>query len=186
MFTIIGLFIFAKNGDMLPRINKVKGVHPGSLIRRELKIRGVKSTELASSINEHKQTISAILNERRAINPKLSIKLGKEFKVSEDYFMILQSSYDVKRESESFEKPKPNIDVFRKALFWDTDINKIDWIEHRKSIIKRVLERGNKREINELISFYGKGNLARISKSIDLNRMSSFDNNLEEFILKSS
>ncbi|MAY84485.1 MAG: addiction module antidote protein, HigA family [Flavobacteriales bacterium] len=168
---------------MLPRINKVKGVHPGSLLKRELKKRGIRSSELAAAIDEHKQTISAILNERRGINPKLSIKLGEEFNVAEDYFMILQSAYDVKMEYELIEKPKPNIENFRRALFWDTDLNKIDWDRNSKAVIKRVMERGNENEINEIISYYGKKRLQRAVKSIDKNRLPSFDRNVEEYLM---
>ena len=88
---------------MLPKLSKIKGVHPGAILRRELKIRNLKSNDLAVCISEHKQTISAILNKRRSINPKLSIKLSKQFNVDDDYFMLLQSSYDVKIATLEFE-----------------------------------------------------------------------------------
>jgi len=58
---------------MLPDIEKIKGVHPGAILKRELKILCIKGSELANIIQEHKQTISAVLNKRRAINPALSI-----------------------------------------------------------------------------------------------------------------
>ncbi len=37
----------------------------------------------------------------------------------------------------------PNLSVLRKILFWDTDINKIDWYKQYKAIIQCILERGN-------------------------------------------
>ena len=111
---------------MLPELTKIKGVHPGAILRRELKIQGLSASQLANSINEHKQTISAILNKKRNINPKLSIKLSKQFNVDEDYFMLLQASYDVKKTAETLLKITPNINNFRSILFWDTTINKID------------------------------------------------------------
>ncbi len=40
----------------------------------------------------------------------------------------------------------PNLSVLRKILFWDTDINKIDWHKQYKAIIQRILERGNENE----------------------------------------
>ena len=86
---------------MLPELAKVKGVHPGAILKRELKAQSLKGIELATSIGEHKQTISALLNKRRDINPKLSIKLSKHFNVEEDYFMLLQASHDVKKASQS-------------------------------------------------------------------------------------
>ncbi|MDH5380754.1 MAG: helix-turn-helix domain-containing protein, partial [Cyclobacteriaceae bacterium] len=77
---------------MLPELYKIKGIHPGYILKRELKSRGLKSSQLATSIDEHKQTISAILNRKRKITPILSIKLSETFDVDQDYFMILQAS----------------------------------------------------------------------------------------------
>jgi len=165
---------------MLPKLTKIKGVHPGAILRRELKIQGLKGNELASFINEHKQTISAIINKRRAINPKLSIKLANYFSVDEDYFMLLQASYDVKITAQSEIKNIPNINNFRKVIFWDTDINKIDWNKNSIAVIKRVLERGNSKEINELISFYGRNLISKKIKKISYSMLPSFEINIKK------
>jgi len=165
---------------MLPSLNKIKGIHPGTLLRWELDNQNLKSSELADAIGEHKQTISAILNKRRAINPSLSIKLSKIFKTEKDYFMVLQAIYDVKIMAESELKEKPNINKIRSVIFWDTDINKIDWNNNKKAVIKRILERGNKIEINEIISFYGKKAIVKEIKSIKESYLPSFKNNILE------
>lgn len=167
---------------MLPRLNKIKGIHPGVLLKWELANRNLKASELACSIGEHKQTISAILNQRRNINPRLSIKLSEIFKTEKDYFMLLQASYDVKI-AESEIKDTPNINNIRRVLFWDTDFNKIDWNKNKKAIIKRILERGNKTEINEIISFYGKKTISKEIKSINDNYLPSFEKNVKEYNL---
>ena len=167
---------------MLPRLNKIKGIHPGTLLRWVLDNQNLKGSELASSIGEHKQTISAILNKRRDINPSLSIKLSKVFKTEKDYFMLLQASYDVKI-AESEIKETPNINNIRSALFWDTDFNKIDWNKNKKAIIKRILERGNKTEINEIISFYGKKTISKEIKSIKESYLPAFEKNVKEYNL---
>ncbi len=49
----------------------------------------------------------------------------------------------------------PNLELIRKALFWDTDINKIDWKKQYKAVIQRVFERGNEEEKLEIKRFYG-------------------------------
>ena len=169
---------------MLPNLEKIKGIHPGAILRRELKIRGLKGVELANSIDEHKQTISAIINKRRDINPKLSIKLSQQFDVDEDYFMMLQASYDVKKASESEVKKTPNLENIREVLFWDTTLAKIDWEKNKKSVIKRILERGNSTEINEMISFYGRQTISKIIESIENSQLDSFEKNIELFNLR--
>jgi len=167
---------------MLPRLNKIKGIHPGTLLKWELKNRNLKSNQLADAIGEHKQTISAILNKRRAVNPNLSIKLSREFKTDPDYFMLLQASYDVKK-AESEIRTTPNMNKLRKVLFWDTNFENIDWDKNRKAVIKRVLERGNKTEINEIISFYGRKTISKELKSIKNSRLPSFEKNIKDFNL---
>jgi hypothetical protein len=48
---------------------------------------------------------------------------------------------------------KPN---FPSHLFWDWDFDKIDWNKGYRSIIARILERGNKSQWEQLVEFYGK------------------------------
>ena len=169
---------------MLPELSKIKGVHPGAILKRALNRQGLKGSELARHVGEHKQTISAILNKRRDINPKLSIKLSQYFDVEEDYFMLLQASHDVKKITESELKKTPNLQNFRKVLFWDTSFHKIDWNKNKKAIIMRVLERGNETEINELISFYGKAVISEEIKSIKSGRLPSFEQNVLKYNLR--
>lgn len=166
---------------MLPKLNKIKGVHPGAILKRELKIQDLKSSALANAIGEHKQTISAIINNRRDINPKLSIKLAQYFNVDEDYFMLLQASYDVKKMATSQLKNTPNLNKIRKILFWDTTFNKIDWYKQKRAIIIRVLERGNSVEINEIISFYGKKLISNEIKKIKQTFLPSFLENAKAY-----
>ncbi|MBN2396504.1 MAG: HigA family addiction module antidote protein [Candidatus Atribacteria bacterium] len=169
---------------MLPKLDKIMGIHPGYILNRELKSRGIKSSELASSINEHKQTISAILNKKRKITPSLSIKLSKKFNVAQDYFMLLQASYDVNTfATKSSARKKPNLAEFRQVLFWDTNINQIDWEKQQRAIIKRVLERGNSQEITELINFYGRQVISAEIKIIGNSRLPSFKKSISDYNL---
>ncbi|WP_304144569.1 MULTISPECIES: HigA family addiction module antitoxin [Mesoflavibacter] len=168
---------------MLPKIAKIKGVHPGLILQREIKRKNIKSSQLAMAINEHKQTISAIINQKRGINPELSIKLAQYFHTEEDYFMILQAGYEVKTKLANYNTKKPNLNNIRKVLFWDTNFDKIDWNKNKRAIIKRVLERGNNIEINEIIEFYGKATVATVAKSIKNSRLSTFKANAEMYEL---
>lgn len=118
-------------------------------------------------VNEYTQTISAIINERRGINPALSIKLGQQLGTKEDYFMLLQASYEVQKEiNKSTENSStPNLSNIRKVLFWDTNFDQIDWNRNKSAIIRRVFERGNDNEIEEIISFYGRPTVRRVIRS---------------------
>lgn len=43
----------------------------------------------------------------------------------------------------------------RKSLFWDTDIEKIDWEVHKREVISRTIMYGNLNEWREIKRFYG-------------------------------
>ena len=142
---------------MLPTIDKIKGIPPGAILERELRLQKMKKTELAVAINELPQMISYICKGRRAITPKLSLKLDRYFRIEDGYFMILQTYYDIAREKSNNQQTLiTDLPKINKAIFWDTDMEKMDWIRYRKAIIQRVFERGNSNEINEIIRFYGK------------------------------
>lgn len=153
---------------MLPEITKIKGVHPGAVLARELRYRGWESKQFALSLGEYPQTINAISKGRRGINPALSIKLGRALGVDEAYFMLLQAYYEVEEARKNLLKnqAKPDLSKIRTILFWDTDVSEMDWQKQRKAIIRRVFERGNGVEIEEIVSFYGKEIIEKELKGI--------------------
>ena len=69
--------------------------------------------------------------------------------------MILQVYYDIEEEKKKQNKSRTDLPQLRPVLFWDTKINDLDWEKQKKAIIKRVFERGNEMEKNEIIRFYG-------------------------------
>ena len=141
----------------------VKGIHPGIILDHELKKRRLSKKHFAESIDEFPQTLGAITKGKRRINPSLSVKLGEKLGVDESYFMILQTYYDIEQEKRKRQKDlHPDLSKIRPALFWDTDINKIDWIKYKPSIIKRIYERGNEQEKQEITRFYGKEAIPQI------------------------
>jgi addiction module HigA family antidote len=168
---------------MLPDLNKIKGIHPGAIIKREIKKRGLKNKDFALKVSVHAQTLSAIIKEKRSITPKLSIRLGTNLGVELDYFMLLQASYNVnKAQLQSKKRLTPNLKKIRKNLFWDTDFSKIDWQKNKRSVIKRIFERGNDEEIKEIINFYGIDAVKSELKHIKQSFIPSFEINVKKYI----
>lgn len=146
--------IFAPNTTgMEGNIELIKGIHPGSILERELKKRSLAKGRFALSIGEFPQTLGAIINGKRRMNPVLSLKIEEALNIEEGYFMVLQAYYDIKQEKLK-RATTPDISKFRPALFWDTDIKTINWQEYKESIIRRVFERGNDNEQAEIKRFY--------------------------------
>lgn len=136
-------------------INALKGVHPGRVIERELRKQKITQKGLAERIDEHSQTLNAVIKGHRSLTVEMAVKIEEVFGYEEGVLLTLQAYYDIaqykiKKAQESVQGV-PNIS---KILFWDTDFDKIDWGRYKKSIIARVLERGSKEDIAEIARFY--------------------------------
>lgn len=169
---------------MLPELTKIKGVHPGAVLSRELKKRGWGSKQLALSLGEYPQTISAISKGKRRITPALSIKLGKIFDTSEAYFILLQAYYDLEKERKKIlleKQATPDLSKFTRAIFWDTDIEKIEWEKQKKAVICRIFERGNEIEIHEILSFYGINTVKKELKGMT-SHLPAFTRNIHKYL----
>ncbi len=137
---------------MLPLL---KGIHPGLFLSKELTERGLPSGQFALSLGAYPQTLSAIIRGRRAMNVGLALKIEKALGLEEGLLMVLQTWYDIEQEKKKQTgSATPNLSLLRPALFWDTDINRIDWIAQKEAVIKRVMERGLESEKAEIQRFY--------------------------------
>ncbi len=136
-------------------ISIAKGIHPGLFLERELKKRKLAKGRFALLIHEYPQTLTAITKGKRNMNPGLALKIEKELGFDEGDFMVLQAYYEVELEKRKRPVIKPDLSKIRRILFWDTTFEKIDWQKHKNSVIKRVFERGNEEEKEEITRFYG-------------------------------
>lgn len=90
------------------------------------------------------------------MNTPLALKIEHALGLDEGYFMTLQIFYDIKEEKRKQQQhARPDLSLIRPGLFWDTDINGIEWITQRRAVIERILERGNDQEKEEIKRFYG-------------------------------
>jgi hypothetical protein len=54
---------------------------------------------------------------------------------------------------EATDKGKPDLPA---VLFWEFRYETIDWVKAFSTVIERVLDRGNQRELEEMVRFYGR------------------------------
>ena len=137
------------------RIENIKGMHPGALIKHELNKKKISQRKFAASIDEHWQILNAIINEKRGISLTTALKVEKEFGYQEGFLMILQVYYDIAKQKKELRNSIKGVPAIRHILFWDTDFDSIDWAASKESIISRVVERGTEDEIEEIARFYG-------------------------------
>lgn len=70
-------------------------VHPGRLLRRELKARELSANRLALDLGVPSGRITDILNERRSITADTAVRLGRYFRNRPQFWLDLQSQYDI-------------------------------------------------------------------------------------------
>lgn len=140
---------------MNSNISIIKGVHPGFILERELKKLKIAKGRFALALDEYPQTLVSITKGKRNMNTALALKIEKVLNMEEGYLMILQTYYEIEKEKKKQNISHPDLSKIRKILFWDTSFDKIDWEKHKRSIIKRVFERGNEEEKSEIKKFYG-------------------------------
>ena len=88
----------------------------------------------------------------------------------EGYFYKIQTNYQVYAYLIEKELTKhPDSSKLSPALFWDTRVEKINWIRNKKWAVQRFFEYGNKQEIDEIIRFYGKETIRTILQGINSN-----------------
>ena len=143
---------------------KYKGIHPGFVLDRELKKRSIKQRPFALSLKEHPQTFNAISKGKRGISTALALKIEQKLGLEEGTLVILQAYYEIQRIKEKEIQNTPDLNILNKALFWDADIQKINWEKQYKAVIQRVFERGTEEDKDEIIRFYG---VEKIEKALE-------------------
>jgi addiction module HigA family antidote len=77
--------------------NKLRPIHPGEILREEyLAPLGLSAHALAQALRVPATRIGEIVNERRAITPDTALRLARYFQTSPDFWMNLQTAYDLK------------------------------------------------------------------------------------------
>lgn len=153
---------------MNSNLNILKGLHPGLVIERELKKRKLRKNSFALKLQEYPQTLTAITKGRRGITTSLALKIEKTLGFDEGFLMMLQVYFDIEVEKKKQIQNKPNLKLIRPVLFWDTKFENIDWIKQKKAVIKRVFERGNEDERNEIKRYYGEVAVKKIMITNDI------------------
>lgn len=70
-------------------------IHPGAILKDEIKARGLSANRLALEIGVSPGRIIDILNRRRSISADTALRLGRYFGTGAKLWINLQSSFDL-------------------------------------------------------------------------------------------
>ena len=73
----------------------MRAVHPGRILKRELKARVLSANALALAVRTPSGRITDILNEKRSVTTETAMRLGRYFGQSPRFWINLQSNYDL-------------------------------------------------------------------------------------------
>ncbi len=77
-------------------MRKTNLIHPGEILREEFMIpMKISQNRLALAIGVPPTRVSEIVNERRAITVDTAIRLGTYFKTGPEFWINLQTNYDL-------------------------------------------------------------------------------------------
>ncbi|CAN5748479.1 hypothetical protein BH18ACI4_BH18ACI4_05210 [soil metagenome] len=74
----------------------ITAIHPGEHLAEELEALGMSAAELARQLKVPTNRITEILNGRRAITGDTALRLGHFFDTSPEFWMNLQSLYELR------------------------------------------------------------------------------------------
>lgn len=75
------------------RLVPARAVHPGEILREELKERGIKQKDFAKEIGVQQTHLSEFINGKRNLNEELAIRLEKAVGIPYKHWMSLQNEY---------------------------------------------------------------------------------------------
>lgn len=76
--------------------NGLPPIHPGEYLRETLEELGLTQAELAKAIGVSPMRISHLVREERPVTADLALRLGQVFGQSPQYWLNLQSGYELK------------------------------------------------------------------------------------------
>src|SRR5271163_4399172 len=74
---------------------KLPPIHPGKILREDLKDEEISINGLARAIRVPANRISLIVNEKRGISADTAARLGRYFGTSAQYWLNIQNRYDL-------------------------------------------------------------------------------------------
>ncbi len=82
--------------------NKMRAIHPGEILREDYLVPlNLSAHALAMALHVPAPRVNDIVRERRAVTPDTALRLARYFDTSAQFWLNLQSAFDVKEAEKS-------------------------------------------------------------------------------------
>jgi len=78
-------------------------IHPGEVLLMEIEARQLKKSEFATQLNIQPSQLSELLHQKRHVNAPMAIKLETLLGIDAEFWMRLQTTYDITVERKRLE-----------------------------------------------------------------------------------
>ena len=96
-------------------MRKLKNIHPGEILKEEfLEPMGITVYRLSRETGLSQTRLSQITKGSRSITAETAVKLGKFFNIPAEFWMNLQSLYDLEEAHEQYKKELKSIHPIQK------------------------------------------------------------------------
>ena len=89
-------------------------IHPGEQLAEELKALGMSAAELASQMQVPTNRVTGVLNGQRALTGDTALRLGHFFGTSPEFWLNLQSLYELRLAEERVGKTIKNLPTLKR------------------------------------------------------------------------
>lgn len=97
-------------------MNNMRPIHPGEIIREEyLEPLGISANGLATALRVSAPRINDIVREKRGISVDTALRLARYFNTTAQFWMNMQTSYDLKVAQQNIETIQQEVRPLRVA-----------------------------------------------------------------------
>jgi len=77
--------------------NQMRPIHPGEILRGEMEELRLSARQLAMALGVTTNRVTAIVNETRTLTADTALRLARYFGTSPEFWLNLQSAYELRR-----------------------------------------------------------------------------------------
>ena len=138
---------------MTRRFERYKGIPVELIIKKDLRKNGLTQRKLAQLLDMSYNLLNSSLNGHRLFKKDEAYRIESLFNYEKNFIIKLQ---EIRKTAEASCTKNTSLTVptIRACVFWDVEMNKLDWQRHRRFIVERISIYGSQEEKDKVNDYY--------------------------------